>query len=33
MSDQRLWLILFAHVEEAWTELSWENGSGWGPTR
>jgi transposase len=25
VTDQRLWRMLFAHVEAAWTELSWEN--------
>lgn len=24
-TDQRLWRVLFGHVEAAWTELSWEN--------
>lgn len=24
-TDQRLWRMLFAHVDAAWTELSWEN--------
>jgi len=24
-TDQKLWRALFAHVEAAWTELSWEN--------
>jgi len=25
ISDQRLWRIIFAHVDAAWRELSWEN--------
>ena len=24
-TDQKLWRVLFAHVDAAWTELSWEN--------
>ena len=32
-TDQKLWRMLFAHVDAAWKDLSWENVIWWVPMR